>query len=190
MATTISPIFNKTLFQRLLDSRKLNNTEIIYFDKTTTGNGESTNKIFAIDPTIFYKPFKLEINYDVTNKEQKNYFALFCCRKTQNGGTPAIHIFSKNRKLNIDISMKAVTQRLEDVVDVKDKGKINIKYNGGLIQLYYDDKLINNYDLSAYKLTSGLSNKCSVGMSFEANNNGMSNGTNGTVNVKIKKLNV
>ena len=124
MATTINCIFNKTLFQRLLNSKKSGNTEVIYFDKTTTENGESVNKIFEIDPSIFYKPFEIEINYDVTNKQQKNYFALFCCRKNQNGGTPAIHIFSKYRKLNIDMSMKAVNNRLEDVLDIKDKGKI------------------------------------------------------------------
>ena len=41
MATTIISIFNKTLFQRLLDSRKSNNTEVIYFNKTTTEKGES-----------------------------------------------------------------------------------------------------------------------------------------------------
>ena len=164
------------------------NNSYIYFNKTTTGDGVSNNKVFDIDDKIFYKPFEIEINYDVTNKEQKNYFALFCCRKTQSGGTPAIHIFSKNRKLNIDMSMNSMNKRLVDVLDVKDKGKINIKYNDGLIQLYYDDKLINNYDLTAYKLTSGLPKKCSVGMSLETNNYNMSNGTNGTVNVKIKKL--
>ena len=77
MATTISPIFNKTLFQRLLNSRKLN-TEIIYFDKTTTENGESLNKIFDVDDTIFYKPFEIEVNYDITNKPQpKNTIAFF-----------------------------------------------------------------------------------------------------------------
>ena len=48
MATTITSIFNKTLFQRLLDNRKSNNTEVIYFDKTTSINGESNNKIFDV----------------------------------------------------------------------------------------------------------------------------------------------
>lgn len=188
METTISPIFNKTLFERLLNSKKSNNTEVIYFDKTTTGNKETIDKVFVIDDTIFYKPFEIEINYDITNKPQKDLFAFFCCRKANNNNYPSIHIFSKLRKLNIDISKNGAMNRLENVSDVKDKGKINIKCNYGLIQLYYDDKLINNYNLSAYKITSGLPKKCSVGQSYEEVNGNIYNGINGTVNVKIKEL--
>ena len=66
--TIINSPLGKSLFQRLLISRKSNITEVIYFDKTTTENGESNNKIFDINPTIFYKPFEIEINYDITNQ--------------------------------------------------------------------------------------------------------------------------
>ena len=188
MATTISPIFNKTLFQRLLNSRKLN-TEIIYFDKTTTENGESLNKIFDVDDTIFYKPFEIEVNYDITNKPQpKNTIAFFCCRKENKDGVPTIHIFSVNKVITIDMANNGSVNRINTGLTLKDKGKINIQYNEGIIKIYYNDILNNTYDLSAYKITSNLSNKCSVGQSYTTNLGSMANGVNGTVNVKIKKL--
>ena len=52
----IDTLLGKSLFERLLIN-KSGNREVIYFDKTTTGNGENTNKIFDIDDTIFYQPF-------------------------------------------------------------------------------------------------------------------------------------
>ena len=186
MATTISTIFNKTLFQRLLDSKK-SNTEKIYFNKTTTQKGESHSKIFDIDPTIFYKPFELEINYDITGQTQtKNTIGFFCCRYV--GGETSLHVFAINKELSIDMSSIGSSDRINTNLSLKAKGKINIKYNEGKIQVYYDDKLFNNYDLSSNKITNGLPNKCAVGQSYSERTNSMANGINGTVNVKIKKL--
>ena len=189
MATTINTIFNKTLFQRLLDSRKSNNTEVIYFNKTTTVNGESNNKIFDVDDTIFYKPFEIEINYDITNQTQsKNTIGFFCCRKENKDGVPTIHVFSVNKKLCIDMCNDGSTQRKSDIFSLNDKGKINIQYNEGIIKIYYDDVFKINYDLSAYKINEGLSKKCSVGQSYSELGGLMANGIKGTVNVKIKEL--
>ena len=189
MATTIINLpLGKTLFQRLLNSKKSKNAEIIYFDKTTTENWESNNKIFDIDETIFYKPFEIEINYDITGKSQKQTFAFFCCRKVSANGKPSIHVFSINEKLTLDMSSVGGTKRINTGLILSDTGKINIKYNEGNIQVYFDDKLKNTYDLSDYKLTSGLPSKCGVGQSFTENNNSLANGINGTVNVKIKEL--
>ena len=188
MATTIDSIFNKTLFQRLLNSRK-SNTEVIYFDKTTKENGESNSKVFDIDATIFYKPFEIEINYDITNQTQaKNTIAFFCCRKNQNNNNPSVHIFAINKILNIDMSNIGSSNRITTNVRINDKGKINIKYNEGIIKLYFDDVINNAYDLSTHKLTSNLSNKCSVGQSYSTVTGNLANGINGTVNVIIKEL--
>ena len=188
MATTIKSIFNKSLFQRLLDSRK-SNSELIYFDKTTTGNGESNSKIFDIDPTIFYKPFEIEVNYDITNQTQsKNTIAFFCCRKEQSGNQPSIHIFCTNKLLNFDLSSKGSSDRINTNFVIKDKGVIKVQYNEGIIKFYYNDKLKNTFDKSTNKLMGGLSNKCAIGQSYATNTGSLANGINGTVNVKIKEL--
>ena len=186
--TIIKSPLGKTLFQRLLNSRK-SNTEIIYFDKTTTGNGESNNKIFDIDDTIFYKPFEIEINYDISNHTQsKNTIGFFCCRKENKDNVPTVHVFAINKVINIDMSNNGSKNRINTGVTIKDKGKINIKYNEGIIKLYYNDVFKNTYDLSANKITEGLSKKCSVGMSYTQVGGILANGIFGTVNVKIKEL--
>ena len=185
MATTIVSIFNKTLFQRLLDSRKLN-TEKIYFDKTTTRSDETIGKTFDIDPTIFYKPFEIEINYDITGKPQKPTFAFFCCRYV--GGEPSVHIFAINKVLNFDMSSIGSSDRINTNLTLKDKGKINIQYNRGNIMLFYNNELRNNFYLTKNKLTTGLPNKCAVGQSYSVRGAEMNNSINGTVNVKIKEL--
>ena len=186
--TIINTPIGKSLFERLLIN-KSGNREIIYFDKTTTENGNTQNKIFDIDPTIFYKPFEIEINYDITNQAQpKNTIAFFCCRNNSESGYPSIHIFAINKELNIDMSNKGAGDRKNTRLTLNDKGKINIKYNNGIINFYYNDVPKNTYDISTNKLTTGLSNKCSVGQSYTTNLRTMANGVNGTVNVKIKEL--
>ena len=191
MARAINSIFNKTLFQRLLNSRKSNNTEVIYFDKTTTEKGESPSKIFDIDDTIFYKPFEIEINYDITNQTQpKNTIAFFCCRKDQTAIQPSVHIFCTNKLLNFDLSSIGSSDRINTNFAIKDKGVIKVQYIEGIIKFYYNDKLINTFDKSTNKLTGNLPNKCSIGQSYATNTGSMANGVNGTVNVKIKELKV
>ena len=186
METTIikSPL-GKTLFQRLLDSRKLN-TEKIYFDKTTTRSDVIIGKTFDIDPTIFYKPFEIEINYDITGKTQKQTFAFFCCRYV--GDEPSVHIFAMNKVLNFDMSSIGSSDRINTGITLKDKGKINIQYNGGNIMLFYNNELKNNFYLTTHKITNGLPNKCAVGQSYSVRSDEMSNDIDGTVNVKIKEL--
>ena len=162
------------------------NNSYIYFDKTTTGNGETIGKTFDIDPTIFYKPFEIEINYDITGKTQKPTFAFFCCRYV--GGENSVHVFAINKVLNFDMSSIGSSDRISTGITLKDKGKINIQYNGGIIKFYYNDVLKDTYNKSNHKLTSGLPNKCAVGQSYSVRTAEMANSINGTVNVKIKKL--
>ena len=184
----IYTLLGKSLFERLIINKSANR-EVIYFNKTTTVNGESNNKIFDVDDTIFYKPFEIEINYDITNQTQsKNTIGFFCCRKENKDGVPTIHVFSVNKKLCIDMCNDGSTQRKSDIFSLNDKGKIIIQYNEGIIKLYYNEVFRNTYDLSNYKITGGLPAKCSVGMSYTSANGVMANGINGTVNVKIKEL--
>ena len=90
--------------------------------------------------------------------------------------------------LNFDISTIGSNDRIDTGITLKDKGKINIQYNGGNIMLFYNNELRNNFYLTAHKLTTGLPNKCSVGQSYSVRGAEMANSINGTVNVKIKEL--
>ena len=162
----IYTLLGKSLFERLIINKSANR-EVIYFDKTTTKKKKKKNKKKDIKPTIFYKPFEIEINYDITNQTQlKNTFAFFCCRKENKDGVPTIHVFSVNKKLCIDMCNDGSTQRKSDIFSLNDKGKINIQYNEGIIKIYYDDVFKINYDLSAYKINEGLSKKCCVWQSY------------------------
>lgn len=181
----IDTLFGKSLFERLLIN-KSGNREKIYFDKTTTRSDETIGKTFDIDPTIFYKPFEIEIIYDITGKTQKQTFAFFCCRYV--GGEPSVHVFAMNKVLNFDISSIGSSDRINTGITLKDKGKINIQYNGGNIMLFYNNELRNNFYLIKNKLINGLPNKCAVGQSYSVRGGEMANSINGTVNVKIKEL--
>lgn len=187
MATTISTIFNKTLFQRLLDSKKSNQW---LFNKTINDNsGESINRVFDINPNIFYSPFELIIDYDITGLTQpKATVAFFCCRDNQNSSS--VHVFSNNKQIAFDIASNGNNSRINTgkYIDRSPKATLRFLYNNGVISFYFNDTLFNTYDNSAHKLTTGLSNKCSVGMSYTSSTGSMTNAINGYVNVKIKEL--
>lgn len=192
MATAIINIpIGKSLFERLLNSKKNNNW---LFNKTINDNtGESTNRIFDINPSIFYSPFEIIIDYDITGLIQaKSTIAFFCCRNTQESNNPSIHVFSANKQIAIDMSCNGSSDRITTgkYIDNYPKATLRFLYNNGIISFYINDKLINTYDNSSHKITSGLSNKCSVGMSYTTLTNTMSNPIKGYVNVKIKKLNI
>ena len=177
----------KTLFYKLLIK---NRNKKYIFNESSSIYGESQKKIFDINPTIFYKPFEIEIDYDI-NVYQSNPVApigLFCCRNTNESNTPSIHIMASNQKLNIDMSAIGSSDRITGAIPLNSKGVIKIQYNEGIIKVYLDDVLKATFDKSAHKLTSGLSNKCALGQSYTTSTDTMANGLRGNIKVKIVTL--
>ena len=177
----------KTLFYKLL----IKNREKIYIFNETSGiYGESQKKIFDINQAIFYKPFEIEIDYDI-NIYQSNPVALiglFCCRNKQESNNPSIHIFASSQKLNIDMSAIGSSDRITGAIPINSKGVIKIQYNEGIIKVYLDDVLEATFDKSAHKITGGLPNKCAIGQSYTSSTGDMANGLRGSIKVKIQTL--
>ena len=179
----------KTLFYKLLIKNR--NRKYI-FNESSSIYGESQKKIFDINPVIFYKPFEIEIDYDI-NIYQSNpvdLIGLFCCRNSIDSNTPSIHIFASSQKLTIDMSDIGLSDRIKGAIPINAKGIIKIQYNEGIIKIYLDDVLKATFDKSAHKLKSGLPNKCAIGQSYTVNTDTMTNGLRGNIKVKIQPLEI